>query len=101
MAKFRKRPVVVEAVQLQWYTWQEMCEHADVGRLADGRPEGCFVTADGKVAVNKGNEQTIGLLIPTLEGTMLGVQGDWIIRGVNNELYPCKPDIFEKTYEPV
>ena len=40
-----------------------------------------------------------GLLIPTLEGLMLGVEEDWIIRGVNGELYPCKPDIFEKSYE--
>jgi hypothetical protein len=38
--------------------------------------------------------------VSTLEGKMLVSLGDWIIRGVNGELYPCKPDIFEKTYEP-
>ncbi len=39
--------------------------------------------------------------IETLEGTMIGNVGDWIITGVNGEIYPCKPDIFEKTYEKV
>jgi hypothetical protein len=42
-----------------------------------------------------------GLYIETLEGTMKADNGDWIIRGVKGELYPCKPDIFEATYEPV
>jgi hypothetical protein len=41
------------------------------------------------------------LLIPTLEGDMLAVPGDWIIRGIKGEFYPCKPDIFEATYEAV
>lgn len=40
------------------------------------------------------------LFIETLEGTMTASKGDWIIKGVNGEFYPCKPDIFEKTYEP-
>jgi len=39
--------------------------------------------------------------IETLEGTMVALPGDWIIRGVKGEMYPCKPDIFEATYEPV
>lgn len=39
--------------------------------------------------------------IPTLEGVMHASAGDWIITGINGEQYPCKPDIFEKTYEPV
>ena len=41
------------------------------------------------------------LIIHTLEGDMKASPGDWIITGVNGEQYPCKPDIFEKTYEPV
>lgn len=41
------------------------------------------------------------LLIHTLEGVMRADKGDWVIKGVNGELYPCKPDIFDKTYEPV
>ena len=41
------------------------------------------------------------LLIGTLEGTMAAAPGDWVIKGVAGEFYPCKPDIFEATYEPV
>ena len=89
MAKFRKKPVVIEAVQLRWDTWSEMCDHAGVGELIHGKPEG---SQDGeKIALN----------IPTLEGVMHANENDWIIRGVKGEIYPCKPDIFEATYEPV
>ena len=88
--KYRKKPIVVEAVQLLWDTWNEMCEHAGVGKLSNGEPEG--VTLDGN---------RIGLRIPTLEGLMTGEEGDWIIRGVKGELYPCKSDVFAATYDPV
>jgi hypothetical protein len=60
MPKFRKKPVVIEAVRL-----------------------------------------TEQVEIKTLEGTMVGEPGDWLITGVKGEQYPCKPDIFEATYEPV
>lgn len=89
VAKFRKKPVVIEAVQLRWDTWQEMCEHADVGKLEDGKPMG---HQDG---------EHIGLDIPTLEGLMHANENDWIIKGVSGELYPCKPNIFEATYDLV
>jgi len=89
MSKYRKKPVVIEAVQLRWDTWQEMCDHAGVGCLSDGKPEG---RKDG---------EKIGMNIPTLEGLMQAVENDWIIKGVKGELYPCKPDIFEATYEKV
>jgi len=42
-----------------------------------------------------------GIIIPTLEGDMIASTGDYIIKGVNGEFYPCKPDIFKKTYEEV
>ena len=64
-----------------------MCDFADVGRLEDGKPQG------------KQDGEAIGLDIPTLEGLMHASENDWIIRGVKGELYPCKPDIFEATYE--
>lgn len=89
MAKFRKRPIIVDAVQLRWDTWDEMCSHANVGHLENGQPEGVF-----------GPDNSINLNIPTLEGLMVAREGDWVIKGVNGELYPCKPDIFDKTYEP-
>jgi hypothetical protein len=99
--KFRKKPVVIEAVKLGWDTWNEMCAFAGVGYLKDGKPEGCYVGPDGKPRDGHEVSDKMGLLIPTLEGVMVGTQGDWIIRGVKGELYPCKPDIFEATYEPV
>lgn len=101
MAKFRKKPVVIEAVQLLWSTWGEMCDHAGVGKLSESKPTGCYVGPDGKALPDDQTSETMGLLIPTLEGLMLGVEGDWIIRGVKGELYPCKPDIFAATYEEV
>lgn len=89
--KFRKKPVVIEAVQLRWDTWGEMCGHAGVGKLVDNKPEGFWSDGEG--------HSRIGLHIPTLEGLMVATEGDWIIRGVKGELYPCKPDIFAATYE--
>lgn len=87
MAKFRKKPVVIEAVQLTWKNWHDVCDFAGVGKLSDGKPQG----------VQEG--EAIALQIPTLEGVMTASENDWIIRGVQGELYPCKPDIFEATYE--
>ena len=100
MAKYRKKPVVIDALQLRWDTWQEMCDHAGVGKLSDGKPEGCYVDDHGNALPEGKTSERMGLHIPTLEGLMLGIQGDWIIRGVNGELYACKPDIFSMTYEP-
>lgn len=97
--QYRKRPVVIEALQLRWDTWSEMCDFVGVGHLSDGKPEGCFVGQDGQPVPEGHSSDEIGLLIPTLEGLMVGRQNDWIIRGVKGEFYPCKPDIFEATYE--
>jgi hypothetical protein len=97
MSKFRKKPVVIEAVQLTWENWGEICDFAGVGQLAAGRSEGTDKDLDGKPLPDGGP----GLLIPTDEGLMLASPDDWIIRGVKGEFYPCKPDIFELTYEPV
>jgi hypothetical protein len=99
--KFRKKPVVIDAVQLRLNNWLEMCEHAIVGAPHSGKPYKCCVGADGIALPDGVPSAEIGLLIPTLEGLMLARQNDWVIRGVNGELYPCKPDIFEKTYEPI
>ena len=83
MPKFRKKPVVIEAMQLteesvnEVYLWMECTK-------------GMATDDEGKPI----------LTIPTLEGPMTASCGDWIIKGVNGEYYPCKPDIFRKTYEP-
>lgn len=89
MPKFRKKPVVIEAMKLEWATWSEMCEFLGPGFFASG---GQGVP---------GPDGAIGLTIPTLEGVMTAGAGDFIIRGVKGELYPCKADIFAATYEVV
>ena len=99
--KFRKKPVVIDAVQLLWSTWNEMCDHAGVGKLADGKPEGCYIGPDNLPREGHEYKDRIGIKIPTLEGLMVGIQGDWIIKGIKGEIYPCKSDIFEATYERV
>ena len=62
--KYRKKPVIIKAVQLRWDTWSEMCIFARVGKLSDGNPEGC---RDG---------ENIGLNIPTLEGVIHASEND-------------------------
>lgn len=76
--KFRKKPVVIDAVQLG------QNNRYDIMNWCGGRP---------------GYDQKI--IIPTLEGEISASEGDWIIKGIKGEFYPCKPDIFEATYERV
>lgn len=99
--QYRKKPIVIEAVQLLWSTWPEMCEFAGVGKLTDNKPQGCYLSPDGQPLPEDQTSEEMGLLIPTLEGLMVARQNDWVIRGVKGELYPCKPEIFAATYEPV
>jgi hypothetical protein len=83
--KFRKKPVVVEVMQFDGENGLE------IEKWADGFVDSMQSPLDGHKY----------LQISTLEGVMLAGRGDWIIRGVNGEFYPCKSDIFEKTYEEV
>lgn len=80
--KFRKKPVVIEAVQFQE---DNQATHTHVNF---GSPENSFYTRDK-------------YWIQTLEGPLIVQNGDWIITGIKGEHYPCKPDIFEATYEAV
>lgn len=82
--RFRKKPVVIEAVQ---YTGSNRDEIIAFG--ARCLPE------------NRLNRADKTLFVTTLEGGHIADPGDWIIKGVKDEFYPCKPDIFEMTYEPV
>jgi hypothetical protein len=86
MPKFRKKPVVIEAVQ-----W----DGQDYATIAQ------FVGAASQVVRNELSPTDTTLLITTLEGDMIAREGDWIIRGIKGEFYPCKPDIFAATYEAV
>lgn len=84
--KFRKKPVIIEAIQFHYWNIDE-CEK--------------FV---GKYWVEEQRDGigAVGFFIVTLEGnSYILSDNDWIIKGVNGEFYPCKPDVFEKTYEQV
>jgi hypothetical protein len=94
--KYRKKPVVIEAVKLGWDTWNEVCNFVPKPYFQGG----CYLDSDNFVLPEGKTSGTMGLRIRTLEGVMIAREGDYIIKGVNGEFYPCKPDIFEKTYEP-
>ncbi|HZS45821.1 MAG TPA: hypothetical protein VFC63_12010 [Blastocatellia bacterium] len=82
--KFRKKPVVIEAIQLNETSFQECVDFIGETNLSDGTSqEECYIG------------------IVTLEGEMGARKNDWIIKGIQGEFYTCKPDIFEKTYEAV
>ena len=108
MMRFRKKPLEIEAEQLRWDNWSQVCEllmHGDVPPNG-GRACGLTHAEAAELFPNAGVDTEhegliIYALVPTLEGDRLATEGDWIIRGVKGELYPCKPDVFEATYEPV
>ncbi len=81
--KYRKKPVVIEAIQFTRKNWEEVRKFTD-GKAKNMTTERCI---NGKSY----------FYIDTLEGKMQAAEGDYIIKGVNGEFYPCKPDIFEKT----
>ena len=84
MAKFRKKPIVIEAVQFDG-SWES---------LVAARKAFPDLVASWDSRHNT-------LSITTLEGRMSAQADDWIIKGIQSEYYPCKPDIFEETYEAV
>ena len=79
--RYRKKPLVIEAVRWTGYNEDELAEFMGVERV--------FVTP------------TRLLLVATLEGRVHAGAGDYVVRGVRGEFYPCKPEVFEKTYEVV
>jgi hypothetical protein len=87
--KFRKKPVEIQAVQ---WTGDNTSDVIDWVLHTGSR------SARWHEPTDPHGEH---LAIDTLEGTMRAAVGDWIVRGVKGEHYPCKPDIFEATYEPV
>jgi hypothetical protein len=90
MAQYRKKPVVIEAIP---------CREALKGFSQNWKLLPKWLEA----AYNKGGVVATpqGIYLPTPEGSMLANPDDWIICGVKGEVYPCKPDIFAATYEPV
>lgn len=81
--KYRKKPIVIDAIQLDFSNWTEIETF-----LGADYPTTAWVPDRGS-----------RLFIRTLEGVMEAKPGDWIIRGIKGELYPCKDDIFRASYE--
>src|SRR5258708_3640025 len=98
MAKFRKRPVVIDAIQWTGANVQELSDWL-AGFDSHVAPPNDEQECAKCIARFDYTATPVSVLIPTLEGTMTAIAGDWIIRGVAGEFYPCKPAIFEKTYE--
>lgn len=89
MGKFVKKPIVIEAIQMTTEMRQNL------GPFPDWALEALTASRTEKIS----NSERI--FIETPEGVMEVKDGDWIIRGIKGEVYPCKPDIFEATYNPV
>ncbi|CIX88710.1 hypothetical protein [Streptococcus pneumoniae] len=79
MAKYKKKPVVIEAIRFIGSNYEEVREFIGQNTLCSD----------------------LSIVISTLEGDMVAQKGDYIIKGVQDEFYPCKPDIFNATYEVV
>lgn len=81
--KVRKKPVIVDAIKYHMYCQSEIDNIRDfMGGVIKHYPS-------GEIHIN------------TLEGVMVAIPGDWIIKGIKGEFYPCKSDIFDLTYEPI
>ena len=90
--RYRKKPVEIDA--MQWPVKMAAFRLSAVGDVLR------WVNNNGG-CINAGDKYSQKAIIETLEGDMLVNPGDWIIRGVAGEFYPCKPDIFDATYEAV
>ena len=90
MTQYRKKPVVIDAIQYTGHNGHEIYNIS-----------GKKVVESPVLEPTQNNPTGAYLQIKTLEGMMTAIVGDWIIKGVQSEFYPCKPDIFELTYEEV
>ncbi len=96
MSKYRKKPVVIEAFQMTKERRWDNSEWPDWLNQAWNK-----TPSEGAVWIDPSYASEGKLVCGTLEGVHRISWGDWIIQGIKGELYPCKPDIFEATYEPV
>lgn len=95
MTRYRKKPIEIEAIQ---FTGDNEYEIADFMHL----PVTALQTSvDAVLRIDGDYRENTHIHIPTLEGTMTANYGDYIIKGVKSEFYPCKPDIFEETYDSI
>lgn len=91
--QYRKKPVVIEAIRWNGANEQEIRTFVGNPNLKVSRPPSQFEYNEDL------QDSMINILIPTLEGEMRADRNDYIIKGIKGEFYPCKPDIFEMTYE--
>lgn len=92
MRKYVKKPVIIEAAQVP-NDFEEACL-IQQWMIDNGNK-------DVELVMTNDKDTSVYLIITTLEGKMQAKPGDWVIKGVQGEFYPCKPDIFEQTYEEV
>ena len=107
MAQFKTREsVAVDAVQLTWSSWSEVCEllqrrESLIAPAPEAdKPVGVFVDRRSVAVVEDGNGR-IGLQVPTSTGGWLAVEDDWIVLGPQGELSACKPALFARLFMPV
>lgn len=107
--KYRKKPVVIEAMQLTKENWKEACEFITLPWGPKGvhgvyHKEGVEIDDDCELYNEEGNLEEanrMALVIPTLEDDHLALKDDYIIKDNKGEFHPCKPDIFKATYDKV
>lgn len=106
--KYKKKPIVIEA--LQWKANDNIDDVNEMLQFLENKncipiDNGTFLEFEGKTFILYYSlifsEEPSTLIIKTLEGDMKASKDDYIIKGVHGEYYPCKPDIFEKTYEKI
>lgn len=99
---YRKKPVVIEAMQIPSYggdVTEYLKESVRIAKWCDGISR--MMVNDNEKYFSTSPVTGPHIVVPTLEGDMIARPQDYIIKGVNGEFYPCKPDIFAKTYEEV
>jgi hypothetical protein len=96
--KYRKKPVEIEAMRIAAETSHEDFLDPNTRTIAEASG---WMLGHGFRDFKVHGIRPFGIAITTLEGVMVASPGDWIIRGVQGEFYPCKPDIFEATYDEV
>jgi hypothetical protein len=87
MAQYRKKPVEIEAIIFRRNNWNDVLEFTN--------------NTAHTLSIERRIDSVATCIIPTLEGQHIATEGDYIIKGVKGEFYPCKPDIFDATYEKV
>lgn len=98
MNKFKKKPVIIEAVQFTDKNCKEILDWINEP-LPSEDTDVVLSSSNKAYSVANNNEFLERIFIETLEGTMAANIGDYIIKGVQGEFYPCKPDIFEASYD--